>query len=152
MWSSKTPMGTSEVVGSAAAAGGLVCYRTRSKCAGTTDANVGMRLDVRWLGTKTLGSSAQPGASCFATGCSRGVLGSIPLKHGEANHESGGSLRDAVRQSQASGQVLRVGVWLADAAARRGNGQLRTGDDHGNGPDWPQKARRDQRRLLREKA
>src|SRR5262245_4630765 len=43
MWSSKTPMGTSEVAGSTAAAGGLVCYRTRSKCAGTTEANVRIR-------------------------------------------------------------------------------------------------------------
>src|SRR5262249_26240679 len=80
------------------------------------------------------------------------VAGSITLKHGEANHESCGSLRDAVRQSPESGEIIRIGVWLANADARRGDGQLRAGDNHGNGPDGPQEAWCDQWRVLREKA
>src|SRR5919201_1641652 len=38
-------MGTREVVGYAAVAGGSVCYRTTSKCVGTTD-SLGYKLDV----------------------------------------------------------------------------------------------------------
>src|SRR5215471_17724973 len=63
------------------------------------------------------------------------------------------SLRDAVRRPRAHGEILRERLWLADADAWRGYGQLCPGEDDRNGRRRPPEAAgRDKRRLLPEEA
>src|ERR687898_3587113 len=62
------------------------------------------------------------------------------------------SLRNALGRPRAHGQVLPRGVRLADADAWRRDGQLCPRHDDRNGREPPEGARRDQWRLLPEKA